>query len=161
VTTLRLCLAIFILCSLAAFAQDTEVTAKPLTDQDIKMLRQDVQTAKDQIISDTMQFSTTEKAAFWPVYKDYAAEQHAIADKRLKLITDYAQNLDSLDDAKAKGMTERMFQIEDDTQELRKKYYSRFVQALGAKRAALFYQVDNRLTLLTNMQLASAIPLIP
>jgi hypothetical protein len=35
------------------------------------------------------------------------------------------------------------------------------MKALGAKRAAKFYQVDNRLSLLVNLQLTSEIPLIP
>jgi Spy/CpxP family protein refolding chaperone len=160
-STLRLCIAAFILLSIPAVAQNVEVKAKPLTDNDIKLLRQDLQSAKDQIITDTMQFTTAENATFWPTYKEYSGEQHAIADKRLKLITEYVQNLDKMDDTKANSMTERMFQIEDDTQSLRKKYYPKFVQALGAKRTAKFYQVDNRLTMMMNVQLASEIPLIP
>lgn len=144
-----------------ALAQTVEVQAKPITDADIHLLRQDVQAQKNQIISDTMTFTETEAAAFWPVYKDYASAQHAIADKRLTLITDYAQNLDKMDDAKAKGMTERLFAIEDETQTLRRQYFPQFEKALGAKRAAKFYQVDNRLSLMINLQLAAAIPLIP
>jgi len=37
----------------------------------------------------------------------------------------------------------------------------RFEKALGAKRAAKFYQVDNRLSMMINLQLASMVPLIP
>jgi hypothetical protein len=35
------------------------------------------------------------------------------------------------------------------------------MKALGAKRAAKFYQVDNRLGLIVNLQLTALIPLIP
>jgi hypothetical protein len=34
------------------------------------------------------------------------------------------------------------------------------MKALGAKRAAKFYQVDNRLSMIVNLQLTAAIPLI-
>jgi len=108
-----------------------------------------------------MQFTAAESAAFWPVYREYSREQHVIADRRLGLITEYAQNLDKMDDDKAKSMIERLFQIEDDTQQLRKKYFHRFVEALGAKSAAKFYQIDSRLTMMTNLQLTAEIPLIP
>ncbi len=161
VRTAPIGLAALILCSLSALAQTTEVQAKPLTDSDIQLLRQDLQSTKDKVITDTMQFTTAEQAAFWPVYRDYAREQHAIGDKRLRLITEYAQNIGKMSDAKAKDLTERLFQIEDETQALRKKYFPKFVEALGAKRAAKFYQVDNRLTMMTNVQLASEIPLVP
>jgi hypothetical protein len=138
-----------------------EVHAKPLTDNDIKLLRQDVQSIKDDVIRHNMQMTAAESDAFWPIYREYSREQHAIADKRLGLITEYAQNLDKMDDATAKRMTERLFQIEDDTQLLRKKYFPEFVNALGGRGAAKFYQIDNRLTMMTNLQLASEIPLIP
>jgi hypothetical protein len=44
---------------------------------------------------------------------------------------------------------------------LREDYWPKFMKALGAKRAAKFYQVDNRITLILNVQLSANIPLIP
>jgi hypothetical protein len=156
-----LVLATAFLGAVSCFAQDIAVvTVKPLTDDDIKLIRQDVQSAKEGIIKDTMQFTDAEGTAFWPVYKLYAADQKAIADKRLAIIMDYAKKYDTLSNDDAKGLTQRMFQVDDDTQALRKKYFSKFETAIGAKRAAMFYQVDNRLTLIVNMQLASVIPLV-
>ena len=144
-----------------AAAQTVEVKAKPLTDTDVQLIRQDVQAQKNQIIADTMTFSESEAAAFWPVYKEYAGEQQAIAAKRWNVVVDYAQNIDKMDDQKARDLSQRMFAIDDEIQGLRKRYYPRFEKALGAKRAAKFYQVDNRLSLIVNLQLSSEIPLIP
>ena len=107
-----------------------------------------------------MQFTDAESAAFWPVYRDYARDQQLIADQRVQLIKDYAQNYDSMDDAKAKDMVQRMINIEDKTLNLREDYWPKFMKALGAKRAAKFYQVDNRLSLIVTLQLTAAIPLI-
>ena len=121
-------LVLLLVLSTPAVAQTVEVKAKPLTDADIQLIRQDVQAQKNQIITDTMSFTTAEAAAFWPVYKD---------------------------------LSQRMFAIDDEIQNLRKAYYPRFEKALGAKRAAKFYQVDNRLSLIVNLQLTSEIPLIP
>lgn len=154
-------LAVFLLSALALDAQVAQVTVKPLSDDDIKLIRQDIQAAKDDIIKDTMQFTEAEGTAFWPVYKEYAGEQRTIAEKRFAIIAEYAQRLDAMTDADASNVTQRMFQVEDESQALRKKYFPKFEAVLGAKRAAKFYQVDNRLTMILNVQLASAIPLIP
>jgi len=159
--TSNLLLVIVLLFGVSGLAQEASVQAKPLSDTDISLLRQDVQNAKDTVIKDTMQFTAPEAAAFWPVYQQYAKEQHAIADKRLAVITDYAQHIENMNDATAQSLTQRMMQIEDDSQALRKAYFPKFVKALGAKRAAKFYQVDNRLTLMVEVQLASQVPLIP
>jgi hypothetical protein len=145
----------------ASWAQTAEVTARPLTDTDIKLMRTDVQANKERIIADTMQFTDAESGTFWPVYREYSHDQQVIGDERVQLIKDYASSYDSMDDSKARDMVQRMINIEDKTLNLREDYWPKFMRALGAKRAAKFYQVDNRLTLMVNLQLASAIPLIP
>jgi hypothetical protein len=156
-----LVLTMFLLSAVAGIAQTAQVQAKPLTDDDIRLLRQDVQSAKTIIIRHTMLFNETEDKAFWPVYNEYAEAQHSIADKRLAVIMDYAKSIDTLTDSDASSLSQRMLQVDDDTQALRKKYLPKFEAAIGAKRAAKFYQVDNRLTMIINIQLASEIPLIP
>jgi len=153
--------AICVLLIPVTLAQTTEVSAKPLTDSEIQLARSNVQADKNDIIAHTMQFTQAESTAFWPVYSEYARDQQAIGNDRVQLIKDYAQNYDSIDGAKAKDMVQRMIAIENKTGQLRESYWPKFEKALGAKRAAKFYQVDNRLTLLVNLQLASEIPLIP
>jgi uncharacterized membrane protein len=159
-TLLAICASLAILGGVAS-AQTTDVTVKPLTDTDIQLLRSDVQSDKNQIIADTMQFTDTESKAFWPVYRDFARDQQVIGDDRVQLIKDYAKNYDNMDDAKARDMVQRMINVEDRTLNLREDYWPKFMNALGAKRAAKFYQVDARLALIINVQLTSAIPLLP
>jgi hypothetical protein len=108
-----------------------------------------------------MQFTDSESTAFWSVYRDYSRDQQLIGDERVQLIKDYAQHYDAIDDVKAKNMVQRLLNIEAKTVNLRQEYWPKFEKALGAKRAAKFFQVDNRLCLLVNVQLASDIPLVP
>src|SRR5271156_841507 len=93
---------LFGLLTVAASAQTAGAAPKPVTDSDIQSLRSDVQAGKNDIILGTMQFTDAESKAFWPVYRDYARDQQLIADQRVQLITDYADNYDSMDDTKAK-----------------------------------------------------------
>ena len=141
------------------FRSDCGRYCKTLTDSDIQLMRSDVQADKNEIIAHTMQFTDIEYVAFWPVYRDYG--QQVVGDERVQLIKDYALKYDSMDDGKAKDMVQRMINIEDETLNLREDYWPKFMKALGAKRAAKFYQVDNRLTLIINLQLSENIPLIP
>ena len=153
-----------ILCAMfipAASAQSADVKAQPLTDTDIQLLRSDLQAAKNDVIAHTMHFTETESGAFWPVYRDYSRDQQVIGDARVQLIKDYAKNYDSMDDAKARDMVQRLLDIDAKFTKLREDYWPKFEKALGAKRAAKFYQVDSRLSMMINLQLASEIPLIP
>ena len=155
---LALCLSLVLFG--AASAQTVEVSVRPLTDSDIQLMRTDVQSTKIAIITDTMKFSDAESTAFWPVYRDYARDQQVLGDDRVKLVKDYATNYDTLNDDNAKDMVQRMITIEDKSLNLREEYWPKFMKALGAKRAAKFYQVDNRISLIINLQLTSVIPLI-
>jgi hypothetical protein len=161
--------ALFALLGLTASAQQTaEAPAKPtsdsetqpLSDSDIQLIRSNVQAAKNDIIVHTMQFTDAESKAFWPIYRSYAHDQQAIADDRVSVIKDYAANYDSLDDAKAKDLFHRMIDIDSRNLKLREDYWPKFMKAVGGKKAAKFYQVDSRITLIINLQLSSGIPLI-
>jgi len=156
----RACVLYMLVMSFAR-AQTVDVTATPLSDTDIQLLRSDLQTGKNHVIADTMKFSDSESSAFWPIYRDFARDQQALAAERLNVIKDYAQHLDSMNDTTAKGLSQRMFDIESKGVSMRRDYWPKFEKALGAKRAAKFYQVDNRLSLMINVQLAAEVPLIP
>jgi hypothetical protein len=145
--------------SQAPQTQTVEVTVRPLTDNDIQLLRENIQAEKNDIITKTMAFSETESAKFWPIYRRYASEQQKIGSQRVALIKDYAKSYDNMDDAKARNMVQRMFQIDDANQKLREQYLPQFESALGPVRAMRFYQVDSRLTQMINLQIASEIPL--
>lgn len=142
--------------------EETEATVevRPLSESDIALLRQDVQTRKMEIISDAMDFTDQEGSAFWPVYRDYANEQQKLGDKKFQIIKDYAQNYDQMDDAKAVDLTSRMAELDKAALENRVAYWPKFEKALGAKRAAKFLQVDRRLNLMIDLELTSQIPII-
>jgi len=156
-------LQIGILASLSCLAvAQTSVTveAKPLTDSDIALLRHNVQAEKMQIITKTMQFTEAEAAAFWPLYREYAHEQEQIGNKRYRTIKDYAANYDQMTDAKAGELTRKILDVERSTYETRSKYLPRFEKVLTPKRAAKFFQVDRRLSLMIDLELSAAIPLL-
>lgn len=158
---------VFSFCAMAAFGQagaqtppPDANTGRPITDDDIAVLRQDVQADKTEIITRNMNFTDDQAKAFWPVYRDYANEQQKIGDQRVALIKDYAANYEKIGDAEADSYIQRTLKYEEDVDSLRKKYIPKFKKAIGAKQTAKFLQVDNRLNLLVNVQLAALLPLI-
>ena len=142
-----------------AIAQ-TATTDQSGTDTDIALLRSDVQAQKTDIIGKTMQLNDADAKAFWPLYREYANEQQTLGDQRVSVIKDYAAQYDTLTDSQADGLMDRMLKFDKSRNELRAQYYPKFKKAIGAKQAAKFIQVDNRLSLLVDLQLANAIPII-
>ncbi len=126
----------------------------------VELLKSDVRTQKVAVITEAMQFTNEESSAFWPVHREYELELSGITDDRIELIRDYVQNYDNLTDKKARELANKMFALEKRRTKLKKKYFKRFEKALSATIAAKFIQVENQISLLINLQIASELPLI-
>jgi hypothetical protein len=129
-------------------------------EQLIDLMRGDVRAEKADIIAKTMELTTDEAAAFWPVYKKYEAEFKVLGDERLAIITDYAENIDALTDEKAKELITRSIALEGKEHALREKYLKEFLAVLPAKVVARFFQVDSRINNLVDLEISGQIPLV-
>lgn len=129
-------------------------------DQDVKMLREDVQAARKQLTAENLTLTADQSTKFWPLYDQYAAEVAKIGDERVQLIKDYAANYGTMTDAQANTFIKRAGAIDQQFTTVRLKYVPIFEKVISAKQAAQWYQIDRRLDLLINLQLAGNIPVV-
>lgn len=125
---------------------------------EIESLRADYRADKVKIITAVMQFTEKDSAAFWPIYKKYEAELTKLNDERVDLIKAYANKYDTMTDADAKSMSEKAFDLESRRVELRKKYFKEFSSKIPATVVARYFQLEHRLDLLVDLELASELP---
>jgi hypothetical protein len=156
----RLIVILSVLLGASGAMAQTATTEQTGTDTDIALLRSDVQAQRTDVVAHTMQFNDADAKNFWPLYRDYANKEQVIGDQRVSAIKDYASHYDAMDDAQADGLADRMLMFDKSRTELRAEYYPKFKKAIGAKQAAKFLQVDNRLNLLVDLQIANAVPII-
>jgi hypothetical protein len=133
--------------------------AQSSTDQDIELLRKDVRSQKKQVIAANMNLTDKESEQFWPIYDQYTAELVKINDKKYAAIKQFAQSYDTLTDDQAKDLTKQALDVDASVAQLRLKYIPVFGKAISGKKTALFFQLDRRLVMLIDLQLASVIPL--
>ncbi len=144
----------------AAPAPDHHEGEEQDVEQLIELMRKDVRAEKADIVAKTMELNAEEAALFWPVYKQYEAEAKILGDKRLAIITDYADNIDTLTDEKAKDLITRAVALEGKEHSLKERYLKEFLAVLPAKVVARFFQVDSRINNLIDLELSSQIPLV-
>jgi hypothetical protein len=133
--------------------------SQPASDQDIQLLRKDLRSQKKQIVAANMDFTDAEAEKFWPVYDRYAADLAKIYDTKLALVEEYLDNYKTMTGDEAESYIRRRAAVEDQVMQLRLKYVPEFRKALSGRQAALFFQIEWRLDLMINLQLAQ-IPLI-
>jgi hypothetical protein len=124
----------------------------------MELLRSDLRTQKIAIITEVMQFTAEEDAAFWPIYREYEREQGRLNDERLKLVETYAQVYTKLTDATANDLVVKALDGEAARTALKQKFYARLKTAVSPRTAARAIQVENQIQLLVDLQIASSLP---
>jgi hypothetical protein len=56
--------------------------------------------------------------AFWPLYREYSTNQQTLGDQRVSVIKDYAAEYDTLTDAQADGLMDRMVKFDKSREDL-------------------------------------------
>jgi len=135
-------------------------TAKMITDQEIKLLRQDIRSKKKQLIAANLNLTDSEATKFWPVYDQYTAELSKINDQKYAMIKDYAQNWGTITDDQAKLSIRKWLDLDTAVTQLRAKYVPLVNQVLPGKKMATFFQMDRRISMLLDVQLSSQIPFV-
>src|SRR5271165_962476 len=144
----------------ASLVSGTRAFAQDPNDEDIKLFRKDVKSLRKQIIASNLDLTDTEAQQFWPIYDRYTAELAAITDTKYALLTDYAQNYTTMTGEQAERYIQGRAAVEQSIMQLRLKNIPAFRKVLSAKSTALFFQLDWRLGLIMDLQLASQTPLI-
>jgi len=134
--------------------------ARPISDKDIQMLREDIRSQRKQLIAANMKLTDTQAEKFWPVYDQYVSELVANNNKKYALIKQFVQTGGVLTEAEADASVQQWVNIDESVAALRQKYIPIFRKVLSAKDEALFYQLDRRVQLMIDLQLMALIPMI-
>jgi hypothetical protein len=129
-------------------------------DKYVTLLRKDLRSDKKQFLALNLPMTETEAVKFWPVYEQYAGELAKIFDVRIVLLKEFAANINTLTDASAGSLLRRMADNDEQITRLRQKYVPIVMGVIPGKKAALFFQLEKRLGLLIDLQLASEVPLV-
>ena len=161
--TLVATLALTLAAASGAGAQTIQPPAQQTTTLNLsayaELLRSDVRVQKVAIITQVMEFTEAEEAAFWPIYREYETEMAKLGDERVALIADYARHYDNLADEVADRLGKTAIDLAARRQAVEAKYYGRVRTALKPRTALRYLQVEHQLLLLIDLQIAAALPI--
>jgi len=80
---------------------------------------------------------------FWVIYDDYETERKTLGLNRMKILTEYADNFSTLDDAKTDEIIKQTMKQMKSSDALIDKYYKKVRKTSGAKVAAQFFHFEN------------------
>ena len=129
-------------------------------DDYLEVARDVLHTEKKAVVAEAMMLSDTESAPFWELYNEYNAELYKVHTKRVNIIKDFASNYESMNDEKADALWTSSMAYQNELLKLNKTYYKKFKKIMPSGRAALYFQVENKIAMLINANLAMEIPLL-
>jgi len=141
-------------------AQSTNMTAEQVNDANIQLMRRDIRAERKKIVAANMPLTEAEATKFWPIYDQYIAETIKVNDVRFALIKEYGQNYETTTDEQADSFIKRWLTLDRDNTQLRLKYIPEFEKVISHKKTALFFQIDRRVAMMIELQLASKVPLL-
>jgi hypothetical protein len=135
-------------------------SADAFTNQQFALLLKDIRSIKKQLIASNLTLTDSEATKFWPVYEQYSADFTKINDTRAALVKEYSDEYGTQTDEQADSLVRRWLDVDIAAAQLRQKYVPIFRKVLPGKKAATFFQLDRRISMMMDVQLTSQLPLV-
>ena len=158
IRNITLALTLILAAPMAVHAQVNENLAEFAPD--IEAARTIMQTERKILIMREMALTSDEAAAFWPLYDEYVLARRELGDMRLKVITDYAANYETMTNELARSLADDSLSYETKVLKLKKKYLKKFRKVLPDIKVVRYFQLESKLDAIIEFDLASQIPLM-
>ncbi len=149
-----------LLLAVPAFADKPAKATGEAAKANLEVLRNTIRANKKALVAVNLKLSDAEAKEFWPLYDRYEGELKGVNDRLVTLIEDYTKNYGTLTDEQAKKIAEDYLAVEEDRAKVRRTYFADFTKVLPGKKAARFYQIENKMDAVIRYDLASEIPVV-
>jgi hypothetical protein len=126
----------------------------------VEAARSYTEAQRREIVKRNLDLGRDESAAFWKVYRDYREAMAKIADQRVKIIAEYAQQYRSMTSDVARSLLEGYLSTEEQVLKVKRQYLSKFRKGLPETKVARYYQIENKMDAQVAAELAMQIPLV-
>jgi Spy/CpxP family protein refolding chaperone len=125
-----------------------------------KELRDQLRTDRKTVIEHNMSLTDAEAKKFWPVYEAFQKELSPIQTRYNRAMLDYINADSGITNTNARRLVDQLTQADESESKVRRAYVAKFSKALGAKKAARYYQVESKIRAMERYDQAAAIPLV-
>jgi len=151
-----ICLAVFVLGAVAVPAQDDEMKA---LEEMFKVAKGELTGKRDSALKTLVELDDEQAKVFWPLVKEYDQEMAEQRKQRKAVIEEFVAVHDKLTPDKAEKLADRVLDLDNARNEVRRKYFKRMAKEVSPVAAAQFLQLQGQFETMGDLKLASAMPL--
>jgi len=126
----------------------------------IELLKSNVQKESKNLIKQNLELTSELAKVFWPIYDEYDQALADVTNERLQNISDYMVNYKDLDSTKAESLLRKALKLDQKKIDIQNEYYEKFISVLPSTVVGKFFQLDQYIELLIQLQRSENIPLI-
>ena len=112
------------------------------------------------IVAEYLALTPEEAKGFWPIYERYRMAVLRLIEERMKYIKELAQSYESIDDQLSLNFIDHFRKIDHGTDEVWATYMPKFLEVIGPKKTARFYQIERRIRIYLDAETSRALPLL-
>ncbi len=113
----------------------------------------------DVLVKEAMALTDEQWKAFEPIFAEYKAAMHPVFEKRIALIKEYVKKKGVLTEAEATAALDGILGIERDEWLVLRDFKKDFLEVIPAVKVLRFWQIENRMLLMLEANLAKDIPM--
>lgn len=148
----KLLILAFLIPCLSVFAQSNQ--------EEIEMFQAIFGMEKKEVAIKLIQPSEETKEVFWTLYDQYEAERKAIGQKRIALLSKYADMYADIDEENVTDLVKEGMAIRAESDKLIKSYYNKIFKEVGHVAGAQFYQLEHYFLSEINVAIYSNVPMV-
>jgi hypothetical protein len=134
--------------------------AKADTGAVLEQFRDELLALETELVSKNISLTTDEATAFWPVFKQFQAEQKTVINGQIAAVRKYADHYAELSDAQATAYVDALLERDQQIHDLRVEYLAKYSKVIAPSKAARVIQITRRLGIMSQAKLSSVIPLV-
>jgi len=129
-------------------------------DRAVQLTRSAIQAERQAILATNLELSEKESAIFWPLYEEYRNALESAVNTRVDLLNQYFASYETLTDQEATALLDKHLAWGKEVLKVQSTYAKKMSKELSGKTVARFFQIENKMDIIVEYELAGEIPLI-
>jgi hypothetical protein len=126
----------------------------------VELTRSAIQAERQAILAANLDLDEKETAAFWPLYEEYRKDLESAINTRVDLLNQYFASYETLSDQEAIALLDQHIAWKKEVLKIRSSYAKKMRKALSGRTVARFFQIENKMDVIVEYEMAGEIPLI-
>ena len=129
-------------------------------DRAVELTRAAIQNERQAILTANLELTEQQAAAFWPLHDAYRADIEAAIDTRVGLLKKYFASYETMTDTEARDLFFEYLAWKQSVLDIQKKHAKRMMKVVPARLVAKCFQIENKMDVIVDYEMASEIPLL-